>query len=184
MTPRIPPLEPPYEQEVESMLSKWMTSGAAEPLKLFRTLAHNMELAGRMRPLGAGILGRTSKIDPREREIVINRTCARCRGEYEWGVHVVVFGKTLGIPQETLEATATKDSTDPLWSDRERLLVRLVDELHDTAQVSDALWADLARHWTIPQLLELLVTVGWYHTISFVANAARVPLETWAARFP
>ncbi len=161
-----------------------MTSGAAEPLKLFRTLAHNMELAGRMRPLGAGILGRTSKIDPREREIVIDRTCARCRGEYEWGVHVVVFGKTLGIPQETLEATATKDSTDPLWSDRERLLVRLVDELHDTAQVSDALWADLARHWTIPQLLELLVTVGWYHTISFVANAARVPLETWAARFP
>ena len=34
------------------------------------------------------------------------------------------------------------------------------------------------------QLLELLITVGWYHTISFVANAARVPLEPWAARFP
>ena len=183
MTPRIPPLEPPYEPEVAEMLAKW-TVGAAEPLKLFRTLAHNPELAGRMRPLGAGILGKTSKIDPRDREIVIDRTCARCRGEYEWGVHITVFGKALGIPSETLEATATKESTDPLWSDRERLLVRLVDELHDTAQVSDALWADLAAHWSAPQLLELLVTVGWYHTISFVINATRVPLEPWAAKFP
>jgi 4-carboxymuconolactone decarboxylase len=30
----------------------------------------------------------------------------------------------------------------------------------------------------------LVVTSGWYHTISFVINAARVQLEPWAARFP
>jgi len=62
--------------------------------------------------------------------------------------------------------------------------VRLVDELHDTARVSDELWAALARHWTEPQLLELLLLAGWYHAISFVGNGARVALEDWAARFP
>ncbi|HEV7760231.1 MAG TPA: hypothetical protein VGO78_14620 [Acidimicrobiales bacterium] len=28
----------------------------------------------------------------RDREIVIDRTCARCGCQYEWGVHVAFFG--------------------------------------------------------------------------------------------
>jgi 4-carboxymuconolactone decarboxylase len=75
--PRIAPVEPPYPPEVAAMLAKWMPPGAAvEPLKLFRTLAHNQELSDRMRPLGAGILGRTSLLTPRDRELLIDRTCA------------------------------------------------------------------------------------------------------------
>src|SRR5207302_6072455 len=88
-SPRIAPLSPPYEPDVATALAKWMPPGSAlEPLKLFRTLYQNPQLSSRMRPLGAGILGAQSSIDPREREIVIDRTCARCRCEYEWGVHV------------------------------------------------------------------------------------------------
>ena len=60
----------------------------------------------------------------------------------------------------------------------------LADELHDTAEVSDGVYAELERHFTPEQILELVVTAGWYHTISFVIGAARVPLEPWAARFP
>jgi hypothetical protein len=56
--PRIPPLEPPYDPATEEMLGKWMPPGAGiEPLRLFRTLAAHPVLFGRMRPLGAGILG-------------------------------------------------------------------------------------------------------------------------------
>jgi 4-carboxymuconolactone decarboxylase len=32
--------------------------------------------------------------------------------------------------------------------------------------------------------VELLMLAGWYHAISYVCNAARVPLEAWAARDP
>jgi 4-carboxymuconolactone decarboxylase len=84
--PRIAPLEPPYEPAIETMLKSWMPPGSAlEPLVLFRTLAVHDQLASRMRPLGAGILGH-GRIQPREREIVILRTCARAGAEYEWGV--------------------------------------------------------------------------------------------------
>ena len=83
---RIPPLDPPYEPEIEAMLAKWMPPGSAvEPLKLFRTLVRNREISERMRVLGAGILGRASSIDLPDREIVIDRVCARCGCEYEWG---------------------------------------------------------------------------------------------------
>jgi alkylhydroperoxidase family enzyme len=61
---------------------------------------------------------------------------------------------------------------------------RLADELHGTGDISDPLFAELERHFDQRQILELVITSGWYHTISFVINAARVELEPWAARFP
>ena len=42
----------------------------------------------------------------------------------------------------------------------------------------------LAQRYHDDQLLELLVTAGWYRLISYVLNAARVQPEPWAARFP
>jgi 4-carboxymuconolactone decarboxylase len=75
---------------------------------------------------------------------VIDRVCARCGCEYEWGVHVVSFGQAVGLSQETLEATVTKNPFDPTWSERESLLVQMVDELHTISTISDALWNQLA----------------------------------------
>jgi 4-carboxymuconolactone decarboxylase len=182
--PRIAPLEPPYEPETEQMLRKWMPpDSGVEPLRLFRTLAVHESLAARMRPLGAGILGH-GLLEPCDRELMIHRTCARCRAEYEWGVHASFFGPAVGLVDRRLAATVTGPADDPLWSERERAVLRLADELHDSATVSDAAYAELERHFTPAQILELVVVAGWYHTISFVLGAARVQLEPWAARFP
>src|SRR3954469_16558460 len=104
--PRIAPLEPPYDPDTEAMLRKWMPPGAeVDPLALFRTLAVHDDLFARMRPLGAGILGH-GRIEPREREIVIHRACARAGAEYEWGVHVLAFGSPLGLTDAQIAATA------------------------------------------------------------------------------
>lgn len=182
--PRIAPLEPPYEPELEQLLKKWMPPGSPmDPLALFRTLAVHDELASRMRPLGSGILGH-GRIAPRDREIVIHRTCARAGAEYEWGVHVIAFGAPLGLTDQQIAATVGGTADDPAWSEQDALLVRLADELHDNCRVSDALWAALAERFKPDQLLELLVTAGWYRLLSYVINVARVPLEPWAARFP
>src|SRR6266581_8315621 len=106
IAPRIAPLSPPYEPEVAAALAKWMPPGSAsEPLKLFRTLYQNPQLSSRMRPLGAGILGSQSSLDSREREILIDRTCARCGCEYEWGIHVAAYGEAVGLDRTQLEDT-------------------------------------------------------------------------------
>ena len=183
---RIPALEPPYEPEVKEMLRRWMPPGGAiEPLALFRTLAIHGELMSRMRPLGSGILNH-GLVPAREREIVLHRTCARAGAEYEWGVHAVAYARQVGLTAEQLAATAggSDAAEDPSWSEQDALLIRLADELHETASVSDELWTQLKLHYTDPQLLELFVTAGWYRTLAYVINAARIPLEPWAARFP
>jgi 4-carboxymuconolactone decarboxylase len=182
--PRIAPLEPPYEPALEEMLKKWMPPGSPlEPLALFRTLAIHDELSSRMRVLGAGILGH-GRVEPRDREIIIHRTCARSGAEYEWGVHVIAFGKPLGLNDDQIAATVNGEADDPAWSERDALLVRLADELHDTGGVSQTLWTALAARFREDQLLELVVTAGWYRLVSYVINAVGIQREPWAARFP
>jgi alkylhydroperoxidase family enzyme len=179
-SPRIAPVDPPYEPDIEDLLSKWMPPGAeVEPLKLFRTLAVHPGLASRMRPLGSAILSK-GILPAREREIVLHRTCARAGAAYEWGVHAATFAPMVGLTEEQIVATAHGDADDPAWTDeRDRLLVRLADELYDTATLSDELYAELERRWSPADLLELVAVTGFYRLISSIINVARVQPEDW-----
>ena len=180
---RIAPLTPPYDPDTADRLARWMPRDTAlEPLALFRTLAIHDELFSRMRPLGSGLLGH-GRIAPRDREIVIHRACALTGAEYEWGVHAVVYGRSVGLTEEQLGATRHGEADDPAWSADDRALIELVDQLHDTCTIEDVLWARLAERFDDDQLLELLIIAGWYRLISYVVNAVGVELEPWAERF-
>lgn len=182
--PRIDPIMPPFDDDTDAMLKKWMPPNSpVEPLMLFRVMARHPELMSRMRPLGAAILG-SSTLAADEREMLINRTCARCGCEYEWGVHVTAFGQAVGLSAEKLAGTVSAASDDPIWMERESLLIRLADCLHESASLPDDLWDGLANQWGVQQIIEMIVLVGWYHTISYLANGLKLPHEGWAARFP
>jgi 4-carboxymuconolactone decarboxylase len=180
--PRIAPLDPPYTPETATLLTKLMGSVEQEPLKLFRTLAVHDQLASRMRPLGAGILAHPL-LRPRERELLILRTCARAGAEYEWGVHAVLFGAAVGLSEELLAATAGADASDAVWSEDDAQLIAAADALYETDTLPDQLWAELAARFEHDQLVELVVIAGWYRLISYVINALGIQLEPWAARF-
>ena len=178
------PLAPPYTPELQALLTKMTPPGAPDILALFRVLAHNPELSERMTGWGGFLLGRKATLPLRDREIVIDRVCARCGAQYEWGVHVTAFSQAAGFSAEQNAAIANPEADDAALTARDRLLVQMADELHDTSTVSEALWPELAAIWSPAQLVELLMLAGWYHAISYVCNAARVPLEPWGARWP
>jgi alkylhydroperoxidase family enzyme len=180
MSPRIAPLEPPFAPEVDEHLRKLMPGGM-DPIALFRVVAHNPRVLGRMRR--GGLLDPGS-ISLRQRELVILRTTARCRSEYEWGVHVAFFGGAAGLSDAQIAATVVGTSSDPAWSAEDALLIALADALHDGAAVGDALWTELAKGFDEAQLVELVFLAGLYHAVSFVTNATRLELEVGAARFP
>jgi alkylhydroperoxidase family enzyme len=151
------------------------------PLALFRTLAWNPRVLDKIR---AGSLLDRGSLPRRDRELVILRTTARCGSEYEWGVHAAVFARRVGLTDAEIAGSVHADWRDPLWSERDRQSVRLVDELHRTSTLSDELWQALRPHWSEAQLVELLVLAGFYHAISFVANGLAIALEDAALRFP
>jgi alkylhydroperoxidase family enzyme len=177
---RIAPLEAPFEPDAAELLAQMMPADAP-PIALFRTFARNRPMTAAMIPWGTYALGRQSSLTRRERELVILRTCARCGCDYEWGVHVAHFAERAGLTVAQLASLAGGTHADPCWPDeREGLLVETVDALHDTSDVNDELWARLSSSFEEPQLLDLLLLTGWYHAISFVARATRLPPEPGA----
>jgi alkylhydroperoxidase family enzyme len=180
---RIEPVNPPYEPEVGDRLAAMMPPGVP-PILLFRTFARHLPRAGAMGEWGAYELGRDLSLTRRDREIVIDRTCARCRCEYEWGVHVAFFAERVGLDHDQVLALTHGSPTDACWTDeRDRVLIDVVDSLHDQADVPDDLYERLAAQLDEPEILDLLMLCGWYHAISFTATAARVALEDGAPRF-
>ena len=161
-----------------------MMPAGVPPIALFRTFVRNPTMAEAMHPWGRHELSRDLSVGLHEREIVIDRTCARCGCEYEWGVHVAFFARRADLDGAQVKSLAHGGPEDPCWaSPRDRVLIGLVDELHDTSDVSDALWDRLRDEFDEVQLLDLLLLCGWYHAISFTARAARVALEEGAPTF-
>lgn len=177
--PRLDPIAAPYPDDVAPVLAAMMPPGV-EPLKLFRTLAHNPRVLDKVR--ASNLLDRGS-LERRDRELVILRTTARCGSEYEWGVHVTIFARRFGFDDAQIRATREGSGLEAFWSGRERQLIALVDELHEARRVTDATWSRLAEHYTPRQLVELVVLSGFYQTISFVTNAFEIELEEAAERF-
>lgn len=183
---RIPPLDPPYARELEAQLVRWMPPGTdVEPLALFRVLARHGELFSRMRPLGAGLLGH-GRLDVRHRELLVLRTTARAGAGYEWGVHASAFAAAAGLTPAQVEATATGPADAPVWADdpAATVLLRTADALHVEATVDDELFAALAAHFDLAEIIEVVVCCGWYRLLSGVIGVAGLVAEPWAARFP
>jgi len=184
MTPRILPLTPPHTPAVADQLAQWMPPDTGvEPIALFRLLTRSLPLTEALLPTGRRMLSRRSPISLRDRELVILRVCARLRCEYEWGVHVAGFAMAAGLTDEQVAAT-TESGLASVWTDDDCATLTFVDALLDGASVDDEAWAALGTRYDDDTLLELLVLVGWYHAIAFVANGVRLDLEEWAARFP
>jgi alkylhydroperoxidase family enzyme len=183
VTPRIVPLEPPFAPEVETQLQRMMPPGVP-PIALFRTFVRNLPMTGAMTSWGGYELSRGLSLSLRDREVVIDRTCARCGCEYEWGVHVAFFSERAGLTGAQLVSLTFGSAEDECWpEERDRLLIQAVDSLHGQADIPDGLWRLLSSALSEANLLDLLLLCGWYHAISFVARAARVPLEPGAPRF-
>ena len=185
VTPRISPLEPPYDPSVAAQLTAMMPADATvPPIALFRTFVRNLPMTQAMTTWGSYELGRSLSLSLREREIVIDRTCARCGCEYEWGVHVAFFATRAGIDHAQIASLTYGSADDASWTDdRDRLLIRAVDSLHDENDIPDELWGALSAFFSEEDLLDLILLCGWYHAISFVARTVRVPLEAGAPRF-
>jgi alkylhydroperoxidase family enzyme len=183
VTPRIAPLDPPYDPEVGLQLAAMMPPGVP-PIALFRTLARNLPMAAAMRGWGGYELGRDLSLSMRDREIVIDRTCARCGCEYEWGVHTAYFAQRVSLDRSQVASLVAGSADDACWAqERDRLLIRAADALHDDCDIPDDLWQALSAEFSEANVLDLLLLAGWYHAISFVARALRVPREPGAPTF-
>jgi alkylhydroperoxidase family enzyme len=140
----------------------------------YGTLAHTPGAFAAFLDLGTELSAGTA-LDPRSRELVILRVGWLLGGPYVWGEHVII-GRREGLSPVEIERVIQGSAAEG-WSDKERALLRAVEELHADAMIADATWAGLAGHFDERQLVELPMLVGHYHLTIFVQNALRIRLN-------
>lgn len=180
MTSRIDPAGAPFPPAIQAALSS-ITRPGTTPLRLFTTLARDERL---FQKFFAGSLLDRGHLTMRQREIVIDRTTARCGSEYEWGVHVTVFGERAKLTEEQIRSLAIGGPGDACWSEEDRALIQFSDELHERADVTDETWRALRERFEDGAILELLMLAGFYRTVSYMTNVLQLPLEPAVRRFP
>jgi 4-carboxymuconolactone decarboxylase len=151
------------------------------PLNIFGVLAHHPKLLKRFNVLGGFLLNK-GLIPERERELVILRIGWNAHAEYEFGQHTLI-GLRCGLTEdEVLELTQPPSACD--WSNDDRALIALADDLATDDCVSDTTWAALAERWSDAELVELLIVAGFYRMVSGFLNSTGVQLDNGVPGFP
>ena len=149
---------------------------------LFRTLA---TLPRAWAKFSAGsLLDSQSPLQLRTREIVIDRTTARCGCDYEWGVHAGLLAERAGLTAEQLTDTAANTINPALWSEEERVLIATVDALLDHKRLKDKEFAKLRSHYSDDQILEIIQLVAFYHGVALICGALNFAPEPGMPSLP
>jgi len=172
--PRIAPLtEAEWTDEQRKVLEPVHTEGRVYNVR--GTLARHWQAAKKFGVWGNHVMGTTSTLPPREREILILRIGWLCQAEYEWGQHVI-YGKRAGLTDA--EIARIKEGPDAAgWAPFDATLLRAADELHAEACISDATWAALSTQYNTEQLMDVVFTVGQYNLVSMALNTFGVQLD-------
>ncbi len=171
--PRLRPVEPPFDDNTAAALER-----LGPPIALFRLFARRPARARAIQGWGRYYLSRQCALSLRHRELVIDRTTALCGAEYEWSIHIAVYAAKAGLTGAQVTSTATGGPDDPCWTDdADRTVLRTIDALHQTGDLSDAQWDALQAAVGEEAAIDLLLVCGWYHAISYVARVIRLPLE-------
>jgi 4-carboxymuconolactone decarboxylase len=168
----LPPEE--WDDTLRGVLSS-MPGGLERPMNVFTTLARHPHLFRAWARFGGQLLMRGT-LSPRERELAILRTASNSGSAYEWAQHVRI-AREAGVDDADIEA-AGRSLDQHQWSDADRLLLKAVDELHSTTDLSDETWSRLAERYDERQLIELPMLVGHYRMLAGALNSLRVQVES------
>ncbi|WOH84280.1 hypothetical protein RX327_14660 [Bradyrhizobium sp. BEA-2-5] len=106
------------------------------------------------------------------------RVTGRCQNAFEWTLRVHYFADNAGLTEAQLRASVHGTADDTCWESGDRILIRLADELHDTATIGDALWDDMRPVITDEAILQRILLAGHYRTNAYISKGLRVPVES------
>ncbi|HEV8063930.1 MAG TPA: carboxymuconolactone decarboxylase family protein, partial [Acidimicrobiales bacterium] len=171
-TPRIAPLGP---GERDTQADELLAASMLPTANIFTTLARAPGLMRKWLPFGGKLLN--GKLEGRDREILILRTAANCRAEYEWAQHALI-GRRVGLSQAEIEGISRPTfAAGDGWSPLELALLQAADELHADQCIGDETWDVLSSHYDVQQLIEVPMLVGQYHMVAMTLKSLGVELD-------
>ena len=171
--PRVAPLaESDWDEAQREIMKPFVEQGRV--FNVFATLVNHPQLFRRWLVFANHVLGK-STLELRDREILILRIGLLAGCEYEWRQHVGI-ARSAGMGDDEIRAVREGPSAAG-WSERERLLLRAVDELKADTHLSDAVWNGLSVYYDTRQIMDVVFTVGQYNMLAMALNSLGVQLD-------
>jgi len=127
-------------------------------LNLYRALANQPAALEAFLDMSRYVRG-GSRLDAGLREAVILATAQELGSEYEVAHH------SMGVDLDALD-------------ERGRCAVEYARSAARTRTCDDTLFARLKQHFSSAEIVDLVVTVGWYHLCAVILGSLEVELET------
>jgi len=144
-------------------------------LNIFRMMAHATTDFRPLIGLGTAILAR-QKLSAKLRELVILRVGALSPARYEWVQHVPI-AQAVGATAAQVAAIERGDIATDAFDPTERAVLRFATEVLRDVRASDAAFAEVAQHLSPQEIVELIVTVGYYMLIARLLETTAVDLD-------
>ena len=144
-------------------------------LNIFRMLAHaETNFIPAMR-LGNSILHK-QKLSHVNRELLILQV-AQCEGgTYEWRQHVpIALG--LGVTQAQIDSLERGDTASAAFNEAERALLAFGRETIEKVRVGEATFAAAKKHLSPQEIVESVLTIGFYMMMARLTEATDVDLD-------
>jgi alkylhydroperoxidase family enzyme len=166
-TPRLAVVDPAaINAEQRAMLA------SRNDMNIYKTLAHHPGLYAKWSPLGQFLLNGSS-LPPRHREMAMLRMGWLCQAPYEWSAHARIAQASAGMTAAEVRRIAEGPDA-PGWSEADRAVLRMVDDMRYEAMISNTTWAALKTTYTDNQVMELLYTAAQYQLVSMALNSLGV----------
>jgi AhpD family alkylhydroperoxidase len=157
--------EAPLQQRLEELWGK--------PVNLYRALGNQPALTAAWTEF-ANAIRHESRTPRALRELMILRTAQLARSEYEWAHHLRM-ARNAGVSEEKIAALAGWRAAKA-FDAKERAALALTEAVM-ACDVGDAVHAEVKRHFSDAEFVELSLTVGFYAMVSRMLDALRVELD-------
>ena len=118
---------------------------------------------------------RNSPLNPRLRELAILTVGHLTKSRYEIAHHQS-HGLKAGLTQAQLDAVPDFE-TSPLYSDEEKAVMDFAKESTLNVDVGNATWSKVAAFLSEPEMIALVLVVGWYNSGVRIMGGLDIDLE-------
>jgi alkylhydroperoxidase family enzyme len=159
---RIPPLpDAEWSAEQRELMAKVAPKGAADPA--LRTLVRLPALVQAVAPYTT-YLSAESTLAPRVRHLLILRTAWLCGSDVLWSRFA--SGLTPDERRQVAQGVAA-----PGWSDADRVLLRVADELFKLSSISAATWGAISAAYDLHGQMDIVETVNHFTAMALLYNS-------------
>jgi alkylhydroperoxidase family enzyme len=144
------------------------------PLNIFRMLGHSGDMLDSFTRFGNAIL-MYSDLDPVLREIAIVRVGVLKKGKYEVHQHERI-SRQIGMSEEKIRAIHEGPEA-AAFSDLEKMVMRLTDDIVANTRASDATFNPLLEKLGAKQMQELVLAIGFYTAVCYFLETFDVDIE-------